>query len=170
MLKLVLYRWFWLVLLCLPLPLISCGGKQAVRTEKIMRFTDACASPHEIETVRYYVEHNLDTQQGLIVAAGQNPNVKVIKVLLKSKNLTKGTKTTALFYSIRNPNPAVCRVLIKAGADVNARNLAGETPLSLAKELGREDIVLILQKAGAKNYLHPDTRWQTGWNTLFCMR
>ena len=37
-----------------------------MRAKKIMRFTDACTSPNEIETVQYYVEHSLETDHGLL--------------------------------------------------------------------------------------------------------
>ena len=45
---------------------------------------------------------------------------------------------------------SIIRMLIKSGADVNARSMAGETALDWARKFGNRDIVAALAAAGAK--------------------
>lgn len=42
------------------------------------------------------------------------------------------------------------KVLLKNGADVNVKTKNGQTPLTLATEKGRKDVVKLLQKSGAE--------------------
>jgi ankyrin repeat protein len=42
------------------------------------------------------------------------------------------------------------RQLIEKGADVNAKNVFGSTPLLLAAEVGHKDVAELLKKHGAK--------------------
>jgi len=57
--------------------------------------------------------------------------------------------TTPLHWAVYNSDAAQVRELIKAGADVNARNDYGATPLTEAAEAGNPDIIGQLLKAGA---------------------
>lgn len=57
---------------------------------------------------------------------------------------------TALIEAIMHQNHEMTEVLIYKGADVNVMTKGGNTPLSLAKDLGAEDIEQMLIKAGAK--------------------
>ncbi|QPC70356.1 hypothetical protein HYE68_001108 [Fusarium pseudograminearum] len=58
-------------------------------------------------------------------------------------------ENTALIRAARDGLPQVVSLLIKLGADVNASNNIGWTPLHFAAETGYEDVVKILLKAGA---------------------
>jgi uncharacterized protein len=44
----------------------------------------------------------------------------------------------------------VAELLIAKGADVNVKNQKGLTPLALADIMGRDDVVELLKKHGAK--------------------
>jgi len=44
----------------------------------------------------------------------------------------------------------VVALLIDKGADVNAKDRDGKTPLSLAQEKGHNEIIELLKKRGAK--------------------
>ena len=57
--------------------------------------------------------------------------------------------TTPLHWAVYNSSTDEVRRLIKAGADVNARNDYGATPLTEAAETGNVDIIGQLLKAGA---------------------
>jgi ankyrin repeat protein len=46
--------------------------------------------------------------------------------------------------------PVIARVLIAAGADVNAKNNFGETALYLARKEENTEVVAVLKRAGAK--------------------
>jgi ankyrin repeat protein len=46
--------------------------------------------------------------------------------------------------------PQITKVLIAAGADVNAKNRFSETPLILARKEGNSAVVAMLKRAGAK--------------------
>lgn len=49
----------------------------------------------------------------------------------------------------RDGDLELARLLLSAGADVNARDKSGETPLHRAAEEGRTDVVRLLPEAGA---------------------
>jgi ankyrin repeat protein len=56
---------------------------------------------------------------------------------------------STLLYVLRSDKPAVTRCLIEAGANVEAANSRGETPLMLASEYGNVGVVQELLKFGA---------------------
>jgi len=52
----------------------------------------------------------------------------------------------------------IAKVLIERGADVNAKDYKGCTPLRLAKRYGQDDIESMLNKKGAKDEQDPPSR------------
>lgn len=54
-----------------------------------------------------------------------------------------------LLYAASGGDAEIVRLLLKAGADLNARNPAGSTPLIMAARFGSEDVVMALLEAGA---------------------
>ncbi|HDR88151.1 MAG TPA: hypothetical protein ENN63_00795 [Bacteroidetes bacterium] len=56
---------------------------------------------------------------------------------------------TPLFWAVEDHHEELVRLLIRHGANVNARAANGKTPLSIAREAGYTDMVEILKTAGA---------------------
>ena len=56
---------------------------------------------------------------------------------------------TALMWSVRAGHAETARALIRAGADVQARNREGETALAMALAAGDDALVLVLRDGGA---------------------
>lgn len=73
---------------------------------------------------------------------GANPNASI----------TAGKKgmTPLMAAALKNKDPSVFRILLKAGADINAKNEDGWTALTIAAVTQDVDVIDILVKAGAK--------------------
>jgi ankyrin repeat protein len=78
-------------------------------------------------------------------------NPEAVRETLKAGgvNVREPDGTTALHWAVRQDDLALVRVLIRAGADVNAANRYEVTPLSLAAINGNAAIVETLLAAGA---------------------
>jgi len=72
---------------------------------------------------------------------GENP------ALLNVKDPQFGA--TLLHWAALRGHAAVAEYLVAQGADVNAKNGAGETPLQVAQRAGRSDVVRVLTKSGS---------------------
>merc|ERR1711936_937703 len=59
--------------------------------------------------------------------------------------------TTALHDATACGRTEVARLLIKRGADVNAKDYKGCTPLRLARRYGQDEIEMMLEAKGAKD-------------------
>ena len=105
--------------------------------------------------------------RAFISAATSNTDPNVIWVLLRIAreaeiNLlnarSKDNRQTALHWAAgHNDNPDVTRTLIAAGANVNAKDAYGQTPLQQAESVhrmrwkdGRQAVIDMLRRAGAK--------------------
>lgn len=73
---------------------------------------------------------------------GANPNASI--------TAGKNGMTPLMAAALNNEDPRVFRILLKAGADINAQNEDGWTALTIAAVTQNVDIVDILVKAGAK--------------------
>jgi ankyrin repeat protein len=93
-----------------------------------------------------------------LIAAAHLGHVEVVRMLIAAKaplDHINNLKWTALIESIvlgdgGNKHTATLRALVEAGADVNIADGSGATPLKLAKARGYREMVVILEKAGAK--------------------
>lgn len=89
-----------------------------------------------------------------------NGDKEVVKYLIsRGANLeiqARDGSGTMLFYAVRYDYPAIVRILLEAGANVNATDQWYETPLDIAKSRGHAEIARILESAGGKAY------WVTG--------
>ncbi|MET0292218.1 MAG: ankyrin repeat domain-containing protein [Steroidobacteraceae bacterium] len=84
-----------------------------------------------------------------LVAAIQANDLDQARQWLKEPNVAEADGTTALHWAADNANLKAVRLLLKAGADVNASNRYGVTPLSLAVTSGDAAVVKALLDAGA---------------------
>ena len=130
-------------------------------------FADFCASA-SAKDVQSAIEAGAAWDgRAFISAAASNTDPNVLWVLLreareKEINLinvrSKDSKQTALHWAVgHNDNPDVARTLIAAGANVNARDNYGQTPLAEAEAVhrmrwkdNRQEIIDMLKRAGAR--------------------
>ncbi|KAH0563806.1 putative ankyrin repeat protein RF_0381 [Cotesia glomerata] len=72
---------------------------------------------------------------------------------------------TVLHLAARNGNKATLEILLKEGADVQARNEDGETPLHIAITKGNTEAVELLVQHGADVH-SVSPKWETGFTPL----
>jgi ankyrin repeat protein len=90
----------------------------------------------------------------LAIAAAYGP-AEVVKTLLDAGagvNVKDVRDMTPLMLAVATDrqNPEVIRMLLAHGADVNAKSKAGETVLDWARKIGNENVIDMLQLAGAR--------------------
>jgi len=85
------------------------------------------------------------------VAAGRGP--EAVRLLVNAGadvNAVEGSKrTTALHMAARRGQALVCKALVECGADPEARDSAGETPLRRAVNCGKTEAAAMLLSLGA---------------------
>lgn len=95
--------------------------------------------------------HDVNGNTPLIVAVRQD-HVSIVKTLIEAKcNVNKATylaHATPLHYAVSNGSLDCARLLIGAGAEIEAQTSSGRTPLMLACRSGHEQAVDLLLKAG----------------------
>lgn len=106
---------------------------------------------------------------GTIMKAARNGNLDKVKELLRNEpelvNAGGGkNKETPLFKAVESGNPALVEFLLSKGADVNARDKAGDTPLHKASMLGQQAIVKLLLDSRAD----VNSTGQFSWRPLHC--
>ena len=94
-----------------------------------------------------------------VTASGRAPlliaadNKEIVELLLNAKadpNFTIKGGSTALTNAIESGTPEAVAALIKAGADVNKRDDYGNSPLQVANNYSKTELVELLKKHGAK--------------------
>ena len=93
-----------------------------------------------------------------LIAAAHLGHVEIVRLLIAAKaplDHVNNLKWTALIEAIVLGNGGerhteTLRALVNAGADVNIPDGSGSTPLELARHRGYQEMVAILEKAGAK--------------------
>ena len=96
---------------------------------------------------------NIEAWTPLLMATKAG-NVAIVKTLLDNgtdPNL-KGLcgNWTPLMRAVYDNHPEIAQALLKKNADVNAQNDHGKTALDIAKAFERNDMIQLLEKAGAK--------------------
>lgn len=131
------------------------------------QFASFCANA-TARDVQHEIEAGAEWDgRAFISAATSNTDPNVIWALLRAARDTginllnarsKGNRQTALHWAAgHNDNPEITRALVVAGANVNARDSYGQTPLAHAESVhrmrwknNRPEIIDILRKAGAR--------------------
>jgi len=118
--------------------------------ESSTQFSHPAAAPHIPS------QQSAFTSLGYAITAGSVSNVCALLdtdsfSLLQAKDYAENT---ALHLAAVGPDAMVLRELLKRGASVHVRNLAGNTPLWLAQKVENKEHVEILVEAGA--LLHPE--------------
>jgi 23S rRNA (adenine2503-C2)-methyltransferase len=90
------------------------------------------------------------------VALSDTPRVSALLASNADPEMKDANGVRAIHYAAGEPDPALLRTLIVAGADVNAKGRAGKTPVMEAARLGMLQNVKILVDAGADLKAHDD--------------
>ena len=85
------------------------------------------------------------------VVDGNKENFYRSLVMGADINAVDNENKTVLIEAVMHQKYEMAEVLIYKGAKVNVKTKGGNTPLSLARDLGAKDIEQLLLKAGAKN-------------------
>lgn len=103
---------------------------------------------------RNFSENNLTISASPLLNAVWSNRLDAVKQLLAcgaSVDFPVGDNFTALMYaSGKSINIEILKVLITAGANVNAKNARGYTPLNMAQVRGNKEAEKLLIEAGAK--------------------
>ncbi len=86
----------------------------------------------------------------LMLAIFYKENGIAKKLLAKGASVNNPGHWTPLHYAAASSNVEIIPLLIRAGADINARTLCGITPLYMAARDGTADTVKLLLNAGAR--------------------
>ena len=108
------------------------------------------AKDGDTETVKTFIERGIDVnaqyKDGLILG----PVRWIVNALLTGKDTKTRRGDTALIVAARWGHADIVRILLEAGAKVNAKNQNGTTALMAAERGGYDEIVEMLKKSGAK--------------------
>jgi ankyrin repeat protein len=98
---------------------------------------------HDVNSVKLLLDHGADPDVPLMKGSTETP-------LFEAAHATDlDTAADRKMFNYRGKSAEICKLLIKAGADVKHKNQLGETALIKAAAHGREDICAILITAGA---------------------
>lgn len=108
----------------------------------LIHLTNACFfnnNPHAISyLINFYRDYLLKNC----------PNILIEDIV----NMSDCFGDTPLHFAVKNTNPLVASLLLSLGADIDAVNTSGQTPLALAQNWDSNiDIISILLNAGAKS-------------------
>ena len=104
-----------------------------------------------------------DSPAGRLVTAAKEGDAALVRELL-AEGVPADAESggyVALHHAAANGSVAVLEVLLAAGADVEAVDRVGNTPLSRAAIFGRADAVSVLLEAGADPNAHAEPNNQT---------
>jgi uncharacterized protein len=112
--------------------LLELGGDPNLQTESGRSAISFAASRPESESLK------------IALAQGGNPNL-----VSRPAPPISASLRTPIYATVLSQRPENARILIKAGADVNARDSKGVTPLIHAAMVNSYDVMYVLLEAGA---------------------
>ena len=143
--------------------LLKAGAKYDVQDRDRRTPLYLAVSTKQVEIVAMLLDagaqvETSDLCRGPLEEAVLTNNVEIVKlVVAKAKNLNVGcdgrSNDTALHVAAGEyptVDVEITKVLIRAGANINARNAVNETPINRAADTGREEVVRELVQAGAE--------------------
>jgi len=127
------------------------------RGRTLLHYATACNQEKVFDyVIEKGIDVNIEDKRGfsplLLAILRGNPNIvkKLLTVGAKANfNYARQGGTTILMEIILRNNLSTAKLLIENGADVNATNKRGNTPLGIAKREGLDDMVALLIKNGA---------------------
>ena len=106
----------------------------------------SAAQDGHCEIIRLLLEHGANVNQkvrdDLVYVSEEEDDLAETSVFVKG--------WTALFFAAWAGEADAVRLLIDGGADVNIRDTAGETALSMAVKEGHKEVATMLRQHGAK--------------------
>src|SRR5579872_1476575 len=121
---------------------------------------EEAAGMYDVAAITALIRSGVTPQKrdGVVWALTGVPSPCTLKALLRAganPNMRDRYGSPLLTEEIRSDNFENAKVLVEAGADVNAKNAAGFTPLSVAEGMpdvpAMPDIIRLLKIAGARN-------------------
>ena len=102
-----------------------------------------------------YTQSNIKPDGVYVNANGQYYNLKKIKSLLEkgaspNSNYIRFSDFSLLHQAVRNNCPTLVEILISSGADLEAKDNSGETPLHSAAERNHLELAELLISSGAE--------------------
>ncbi|MBF0255923.1 MAG: ankyrin repeat domain-containing protein [Gammaproteobacteria bacterium] len=151
-----------------PLHMAAAAGRVAISRLLIERGADANGLDTQSKTPLYRALERGRTQvaEQLLKQGAKLDAAELLRQLLQAQTLDRdvvaflqnqGANLNQLHQgrsllgdAIRLNNLQLCKLLIRAGADVNLAETTGTSPLQLATASGNADIIRLLQQQGAK--------------------
>lgn len=135
--------------------LLECGIdiRESEEFSKSM-FQHCVYNPHKIKDfVKYGIKFNISPDVLLSALSSKRREADLVKLLavVADINVRDENQNTVLFDFIKHNNFRIVNMLIDAGADVNAKNNQGETPLSYAVKYKAKDKIFGKLLAGGAN-------------------
>lgn len=142
-----------ILLSCLLVPFAGCmsqGGDGSTENTVNAPPANSAAPPSQANATAPRLS---DQESAMMIAAAEGNTNKVKDLLDKGVNVDTRDpegEATPLCHAAWFGHAETAQLLIKRGADVNAKKIDGASVLTLATERGHKDLVEMLKKAGAK--------------------
>jgi ankyrin repeat protein len=134
--------------------LLSSGASSDVKDfQGITPCVEAASGDHD-EVVALFLNHTSlinedDIRKSLLIAA-EKGFLKTAKLLRSAFKSSDNFLETALHKAARGGHTQLCELLVQSGADLEAQNIEGKTPLHIALEQKKYAVVQLLGNEGSR--------------------